>query len=86
MPLYAFQELYSKYCFKNGYKEVASIEEEVLILERFNLEIEAFEDKQEPAYVNIRFKTPTEKGESTLNISETEEKSIIDQFLQLDCQ
>ena len=65
MPLYAFQQIYSNFCFKYGFKEVPSIEQETEALEAFSITIDNLEGKLEPAFIHVRLKSPKEKaGES----------------------
>lgn len=62
MPFYEFQQLYSGFCSKYGFNELQNLETDgARVFEEFSLKIETFEDKLEPAYINIRFKTLKEK-------------------------
>ena len=68
MPLFEFQQVYSSFCYKNGYDEILSFEEEPeqKVLKNYKISVKNFEDKLEPAYIHLRFKTIKEKSEAVL--------------------
>jgi hypothetical protein len=63
MPFFEFQQMYSSFCSKYGFTEIQNMETDgAKIFEQFALTLETFEEKLEPAYINIRFKTMKEKS------------------------
>jgi hypothetical protein len=63
MPFYEFQQIYSSFCSKYGFTEIENLEiDGDKIFEQFALNLVTFEDKLEPAYINLRFKTMSEKS------------------------
>jgi hypothetical protein len=62
MPFFEFQQIYSSFCYKKGFTEIQNLEiDGAEIFELFALTLETFEEKLEPAYINLRFKTMKEK-------------------------
>jgi len=69
MSLDRFKELYSNYCFRQGYKEKdIEVEESKKILDTFGIFIEEDETVKEPAFLNIRFKTEQEKKNESVKV------------------
>lgn len=63
MPFFEFQQIYSSFCFKKGFTEIENLEiDGADIFELFALTLETFDDRLEPAYINLRFKTTKEKS------------------------
>lgn len=72
MPFYEFQQIYSSFCSKKGFTEIPNLEVDgAEIFELFALTLETFEEKLEPAYINLRFKTIKEK-----NAADEKEKAL----------
>jgi hypothetical protein len=63
MPFFEFQQIYSSFCHKKGFTEIQNLEiDGAEIFELFALKFETYEEKLEPAYINLRFKTTKEKS------------------------
>lgn len=75
MPIYEFQQIYSRFCNINGFNEQSEFENEInlKLLKGFGLSILSFDDTLEPAYANIRMKSLKEMAESQID-EETLEK------------
>lgn len=69
MPLYEFQQIYSRFCNINGFNEQNELDSEInsKILKAFGVTFLSFDDTLEPAYANLRLKTLKEMAESRLD-------------------